>query len=106
MRDDNDYRAMDRDDLRMHLQRVAKELATWEMALSLAKVEQNRYWTDGYAMSTARSTTERKADAEVHAGPFQRELYEAEGNVRFFTVIRDLILELLRVPAYDGAELL
>jgi hypothetical protein len=101
VRDDNDYQAMSRLELRAQLQRVAKELAVWEYALSLARVEQNRYWTDGYSTSIARSTTERKAEAEVHAGPFQREVYENEGNVRFFTTIRDLILELLRDVSHE-----
>lgn len=96
MRDDNDYQGMSREELRFHLQRVAKELATWEYALSTARMEQNRWWTDGYSTSSAKSTTERKAEAEVHAGPYQREVYEDEGYVRFYTVIRDLILELLR----------
>jgi len=100
MRDDNDYQAMTSADLRLHLQRVCKELATWEYALSVARVEQNLWWTDGYSTSTAKSTTERKAEAEVHAGPSQREVFENEGYVRFYTVIRDLIVGLLRVPGY------
>lgn len=95
MRDDNDYQAMTRPDLRIHLQRVCKELATWEYALSTARVELNRWWTDGYTNSSARSTTERKAEAEVHAGGFQREVYETEGYVRFYSTIRNLIVELL-----------
>lgn len=101
MRDDNDYQAMTREDLRAQLQRVTKELATWEYALGQARMEHSLWWTDGYTNSTARSTTERKAEAEVHAGPQQREVYEKEGYVRFFTTIRDMIVELLHAPDLD-----
>ena len=73
MRDDHNYHSMNRIELRAHLERVAKELATWQYALAHSRIEESRYWTDGYSTSTAKSTTERKADAEVHAGPFTRE---------------------------------
>jgi hypothetical protein len=102
MRDDNDYHSMNRIELRAHLVRVAKELATWQYALSQSAVEESRYWTDGYSHSNAKSTTERKAEADVHAGPFTREKLENQGYVGFFTTIRDLIVELLREPDIDN----
>lgn len=105
MRDDNDYHRMTREDLREHFVRVSKELATWEFALGMARKDLSQAWTEGYTLSTAKSTTERKADAEVHAGPYQREVYEDEGHVRFFATIRDLVAELLRAPSFDDLVL-
>lgn len=101
MRDDNDYHLMTRDDLRFQLTRVSKELASWSFALGQSRREQNRYWIDGAKNSRAKSTTERKLDADMNAEEFTREVHENEGMVSFYTVIRDLIVELLREPDID-----
>ena len=96
MRDDIDYQAMEPPELRSHLQRVAKEVATWSFAVQSAKQELNRYYIDGYRNSRSRSVTERKMEAEMASEMFFREVLEAEGQLMFHSAIRDLIVELLR----------
>lgn len=96
MRDDFDYHSMDRPELRSHLERVAKELATWSHALQGHRAEEHRYYIDGYKNSTARAVTERKMEAELASDFEHRQTLEAEGMVLFWTAIRDLIVTLLR----------
>ncbi len=99
MRDDNDYAAMDVGDLRVHLTRVSKELATWSYALSCARREETLYFIDGYRNSMGKSIAERKMDGEVNASEYTREIRENEGYVAFWTAIRDLIVQLLKHEA-------
>ena len=101
MRDDNDYHRMSRADLRLHLERVSKEIAVWSYASSVQRREENLYYLDGYKNSNARAVTERKMEAEMNAGHLTREAIEAEGYVAFYTPIRDLIVELLHQPDID-----
>lgn len=96
MRDENDYHGMDRLELRSHLERVAKELAVWTHALGRARRDHNYYYVDGYANSRAKAVTERKMEAEIAAAEFQREIFDNEAQVAYWTTIRDLIVELLR----------
>ena len=98
MRDDFDYHSMGRPELRSHLQRVAKELATWSHAWREALAEEHRYYIDGYKNSTARAVTERKMDGELSADFEHRGALQAEGEVLFYTAIRDLIVTLLEEP--------
>jgi uncharacterized Rossmann fold enzyme len=95
MRDDFDYHSMERPELRSHLERVAKEVATWSHATYQARAEEHRYYIDGYKNSTARAVTERKMEAEIHSDFEHRQALDAESNLLFWTAIRDLIVVLL-----------
>lgn len=86
------------EELRVHLTRVCKELASWSYALGQAKKEQNRYFVDGYRNSTGKSTAERRMDAEVNSEQRLSDMHDTQGSVDFYSVLRDLIVQLLKHP--------
>jgi hypothetical protein len=95
MRDDNDYAGMSKEELRLHLASTAKQLASWEFALAYAKKQHARSFIEAYASSRGKSVAERVREGEMASVADQGEVLENEGNVRFHTVIRDLIVALL-----------
>jgi hypothetical protein len=101
MRDDNDYSSMGRQELRRELQRVSKEITVWTEVAANARRDENLYFLDAVSSSLAKAITERKLEGDLHAGEFTREALEAEGRAAAFTVIRDLIVVLLRTTEVD-----
>lgn len=101
MRDEFDYSAMGREELRSRLVETAKQLATWEYALAQAKSYRNRAFMEAYASSTGRSVADRRMEAEVASSVDQNEVLENEGQVLFYRTIRDMIVVMLAQVQVD-----
>lgn len=87
---------MDRQQLRVELERLSKELSAWHGALARAKQEQSHVFLEGYADSKGKSVSERRMDGEYMAGPEQRITYEAQGEVDSYASLRDMVVILLQ----------
>ena len=95
MRDDNDYAKMSLAELRESLQSAAKQLATWSFALSSAKKEHARSFVEAYSRAMGKSVAERVKEAEMASVADLGIVEEYQGNVDFYTTIRDLIVVLV-----------
>lgn len=102
MRDDNDYSSMGRPELRVHLERVLKQRATWAQAAAQARQDECLHYLDGVLNSRAKAVTERKLDGELHAGELKREALEAEGYVAYYAALAELIVTLLRTAPEEA----
>lgn len=101
MRDERDYATMTRDELRVELVRVAKDLAQWLLELAKCRQDENREFLLAYGRSTARAVNERQMEARDATTMFRNELLEAEGKVACLQTTRDMINMLLKYQAGD-----
>lgn len=102
MRDDFDYATADGIAIRQRLVEVSKNLAAWSFALGKAKAERNQGYLEAYSSSPGKSVAERRMDAEMATAMDQGMVLEYEGNVGFYTAIRDMIVVLIAQVEVEG----
>lgn len=95
MRDDNDYAKMSLAELRESLQSTSQQLATWHYALASAKKDHARSFIEGYSLARGKSVAERVKEAEMASVADLGVCEEYQGNVDFYTTIRDLQVVLI-----------
>jgi hypothetical protein len=94
VRDQHDYESMTIEELRGHLVRVSKELASWLYASETAKRDHNAAYNEALGLGY-KNVSEARANAEIQSGMAQREVHTAEAHVQFYRTIRDLISALI-----------
>jgi hypothetical protein len=100
-RDERDYASMGRDELRVELVRVAKDLAGWQLQLAICRQDENREFLTAFQNATARAVNERQIEARTATTMFRNELLEAEGQVLSLQTTRDMVNMLLKYQAGD-----